>query len=35
VIASTVGMHGDLQGIAGRSMPEIESIEGLLIGKDD
>ncbi len=35
VIASTVGMHGDLQGIAGRSMPEIASIEGLLIGKDD
>jgi hypothetical protein len=35
VIASTVGMHGDLQGIAGRSMPEIESIDGLLIGKDD
>lgn len=35
VIASTVGMHGDLQGIAGRAMPEIESVEGLLIGKDD
>jgi len=35
VIASTVGMHGDLQGIAGRSMPEIESVEGLLIGKDE
>jgi hypothetical protein len=35
VIASTVGMHGDLQGIAGRSMPEIESVEALLIGKDD
>ncbi len=35
VIASTVGMHGDLQGIAGRSMPEIESVEGLMIGKDD
>ena len=35
VIASTVGMHGDLQGIAGRSMPEIESIDGLLIAKDD
>ncbi|AZV79044.1 DUF2130 domain-containing protein [Parasedimentitalea marina] len=34
VIASTVGMHGDLQGIAGRSMPEIESVEALLIGKD-
>lgn len=35
VITSTVGMHGDLQGIAGRSMPEIESVEALLIGKDD
>ena len=35
VIASTVGMHGDLQGIAGRSMPEIESVDALLIGKDD
>ena len=35
VIASTVGMHGDLQGIAGRSMPEIESVESLLIGDKD
>ena len=35
VISSTVGMHGDLQGIAGRSMPEIESVQGLMIGKDD
>ncbi len=35
VIASTVGMHGDLQGIAGRSMPEIESVEALLIGTED
>ncbi|MFK7876590.1 MAG: DUF2130 domain-containing protein [Paracoccaceae bacterium] len=35
VIASTLGMHGDLQGIAGRAMPEIESVEGLLIAKDD
>lgn len=34
VIASTVAMHGDLQGIAGRAMPEIESIESLLITKD-
>ena len=33
VIASTVEMHGDLQGIAGRSMPEIESVEALLIEK--
>ena len=35
VIASTVGMHGDLQGIAGRSMPEIDSVDALLIGNDD
>ena len=35
VIASTIGMHGDLQGIAGRAMPEIESVEALLIAKDD
>ncbi|MEP1208166.1 MAG: DUF2130 domain-containing protein [Rhizobiaceae bacterium] len=35
VIASTVGMHGDLQGIAGRSMPEMEGVEGLMIGKED
>jgi len=35
VIASTVGMHGDLQGIAGRAMPEIESVENLMIGDDD
>ena len=33
VIASTVGMHGDLQGIVGRSMPEIESVDALVIGK--
>ena len=35
VIASTIGMHGDLQGIAGRSMPEIESLDGLALGYDD
>ncbi|MDA9207381.1 DUF2130 domain-containing protein [Octadecabacter sp.] len=35
VIASTVGMHGDLQGIAGRAMPEIESVENLMIDNDD
>ncbi|MDE0969893.1 MAG: DUF2130 domain-containing protein [Octadecabacter sp.] len=34
VIASTVGMHGDLQGIAGRSMPEIESLDTLVLGVD-
>lgn len=35
VIASTVGMHGDLQGIAGRAMPEIDSVETLLLDKGD
>lgn len=35
VIASTIGMHGDLQGIAGRSMPEIDSLDGLALGYDD
>lgn len=35
VIASTVGMHGDLQGIAGRSMPEIASLDALALGVDD
>ena len=35
VIGSTVGMIGDIQGIAGRSMPEIESVEALMIGSDD
>lgn len=35
VIGSTVGMYGDLQGIAGRSMPEIESVDALMIGQDD
>lgn len=34
VIASTVGMYGDLQGIAGRAMPEIESVDALLIEND-
>ena len=28
VLASTVGMHGDLQGIAGSSVPEIRGLEG-------
>ena len=35
VIGSTVGMYGDLQGIAGRSMPEIASVDALMIGKGD
>ena len=34
VIGSTVGMYGDLQGIAGRAMPEIESVDALMIGDD-
>ena len=34
VIASTVGLHGDLQGIAGRSMPEIDSVEALIDARD-
>jgi hypothetical protein len=29
VIESTVGMYGDLQGIAGRALPEIDNIGGL------
>ncbi len=28
VLASTVGMHGDLQGIAGSSVPEIRGLDG-------
>ncbi len=35
VIGSTVGMYGDLQGIAGRSMPEIASVDALMLGKED
>ncbi len=37
VIESTVGMYGDLQGIAGRALPEIEGLELPLIdlGKVD
>lgn len=31
VIESTVGMYGDLQGIAGRALPEIEGLELPLI----
>jgi hypothetical protein len=27
VIETTVGMYGDLQGIAGRSLPEIPSLD--------
>lgn len=31
VIESTVGMYGDLQGIAGRALPEIEGLNPLMI----
>jgi hypothetical protein len=31
VIESTVGMYGDLQGIAGKSLQEIEGLEFLLL----
>jgi hypothetical protein len=31
VLDSTAGLHGDLQGIAGRAMPEIASLDVLLI----
>ncbi len=34
VIESTVGMYGDLQGIAGRAFQEIEGLEVQLIGSD-
>lgn len=34
VMQSTVGMYGDLQGIAGRSLQEIEGLEILAIGVD-
>ena len=34
VIESTVGMYGDLQGIAGRALHEIEGLEIQLIGSD-
>ena len=27
VISATVGLHGDLQGIAGNAVPEIESLD--------
>ncbi|WP_407185384.1 DUF2130 domain-containing protein [Bradyrhizobium centrosematis] len=31
VIESTIGMYGDLQGIAGKAMPEIESLDAPLL----
>ncbi|MGB9883006.1 MAG: DUF2130 domain-containing protein, partial [Microgenomates group bacterium] len=30
-----LGMHGDLQGIVGRSLPEIEKIQQLEAGEED
>jgi len=35
VMGATVGMYGDLQGIAGRSLQEIEGLELALPGSDD
>jgi hypothetical protein len=35
VMASTVGMYGDLQGIAGKSLQEIEGIEMLALPRPD
>jgi hypothetical protein len=32
---STVGMYGDLQGIAGKSLQEIESLEMQLLEVDE
>ena len=35
VLEATSGMYGDLQGIAGRSLQEIEGLEGtMLLGID-
>lgn len=34
VIEATVGMHGDLQGIAGRAIPEIEGLSLPLLEDD-
>jgi hypothetical protein len=31
VLESTAGLYGDLQGIAGRAMPEIEGLDVLMI----
>ena len=31
VLDSTAGLYGDLQGIAGRAMPEIENLNVLMI----
>jgi len=34
VMGSTVGMYGDLQGIAGKTLPEIEGLELKMLGDD-
>ena len=34
VMAATVGMYGDLQGIAGKSLQEIEGLELAALGFD-
>jgi hypothetical protein len=35
VIASTVGMYGDLQGIAGSAIKEIDGLDVKMIETDD
>lgn len=35
VIENTVGLHGDLEGIAGRSMPQIEGLELNLLANEE
>ena len=35
VMGATVGMYGDLQGIAGKSLQEIEGLELSALGFDD
>ncbi|MEQ1531199.1 MAG: DUF2130 domain-containing protein, partial [Methylococcales bacterium] len=35
VMNATVGMYGDLQGIAGKSLQEIEGLEMKVLGVDD
>jgi len=35
VIENTVGLHGDLEGIAGQSMPQIDGLELDLLANDD
>jgi hypothetical protein len=35
VMNATIGMYGDLQGIAGKSLHEIEGLEMRALGLDD